>query len=316
MKDISEVRPSSIRHVIGQRAVVEQVRVALDAAQQDGRKFDHALLVGPPGCGKTTVAQVIAAEMSNDLTEVLGQSLADPADLHATLLAATDRSVLFIDECHELDKALQTRLFLALDQRKIQLPGGRKGSTPVSVPLADFTLLLASTDEFGILAPLRDRMRLTLRFSFASEDDLAVVVGQRVRALGWQTDPGVLPGIASRARGTPRLALRLLQAAHRVCRADGRETITGSDLNRACDLEQIDTLGLDVTQQQYLVALVDGPTRLNVVASLLGLPARTVAEVVEPYLVRKALVTKDDQGRRVLTALGREHLAARQPTLS
>jgi Holliday junction DNA helicase RuvB len=314
--DINESRPTSVRHLIGQKHVVEQVIVALDSAQQDGRKFDHALLVGPAGSGKTATAQVIAAEMGTDFIEVLGQSLKSVADLNAMLLQATERCVCFIDEAHEMPRSIQTALYLALDQRRILLQGGRKGTSPVCIPTADFSLLLATTDEFHLLQPLRDRMRLILRFQFYEDGDLEQIVRSRTRALGWEVDDAVFPLIAQRSRGTPRLALRLLQAAFRVTRAGGENVITVGHLERACHLEQIDALGLGPTDQQYMRILLEGPTRLNVVASRLGLPARTVAEVTEPFLLRAGLVVKDDQGRRQLTAEGREHarlLARVQP---
>lgn len=132
---------------------------------------------------------------------------------------------------------------------------------------------------------------------------------QRSQAIGWNVDAVVLPLIAERARGTPRLALRLLQSCHRVCRAEGEQTITLEHLERACQLEGIDALGLGPTEQHYLRALADGVGRLNVIASLLGLPARTVSQVSEPFLIRAGLIAKDDQGKRLLTAKGREHLS-------
>jgi holliday junction DNA helicase RuvB len=305
--DINDARPSSVRHLIGQPGVVDQIVVALDSAQQDNRKFDHALLVGFPGGGKTTTAQIIAAEMGTDFLDVLGQAINSVADLNALLLQATDRAVVFVDEAHELDKSLQTALYLALDQRRVLLQGSRKGSTPIAVPIKDFTLLLASTDEFQLLQPLRDRMRLVLRFQFYQPEDLAQIVRHRTRALGWEVEESVLPQIAQRSRGTPRLALRLLQAARRVARAGGESVVTVAHLERACQLEQIDDLGLGPTEQQYLGILLEGPTRLNMLASRLGLPTRTVAEVTEPFLIRAGLVVKDDQGKRQLSAEGRVH---------
>lgn len=305
--DINEARPSSVNHLIGQSGVREQILVALDSAQQDNRKFDHALLVGFAGGGKTTTAQIIAAEMGTDFIEVLGQSLKGVADLNALLLQATDRAVVFVDEAHELDKSLQTALYLALDQRRVLLQGSRKGSTPVAIPLKDFTLLLATTDEYQLLQPLRDRMRLTLRFQFYKPEDLEKIVRMRAAALGWEVEPDIFPQIAQRSRGTPRLALRLLQAAHRVARAEAAEVVTVAHLERACTLEGIDHLGLGPTEQDYLKVLLEGPTRLNVLASRLGLPSKTVAEVTEPFLIRAGLVVKDDQGRRLVTAAGREH---------
>jgi Holliday junction DNA helicase RuvB len=177
------------------------------------------------------------------------------------------------------------------------------------VPLTNFTLLLATTDEYKLLAPLRDRMRLTLRFDFYPPDDLAELTRRRAAALGWAVAGDVYLPIAERARGTPRLALRLLQAARRVSRSESEDRTTLDHLLRACALEGIDALGLGPTEQQYMSVLMEGATRLNVIASRLGVPARTVAEVSEPFLIRTGLVTKDEQGRRQLTAEGRAHLS-------
>lgn len=307
--EIGDVKPTSLKHLIGQRGVLDQVSVALDAAFADGKKFDHALLVGPPGLGKSQTAFVIAQEMASGFHEVLGQSIACPADLNALLLGAQDKDVIHIDEAHELNREFQTVLYLALDQRKLTLGGGRTGKSVQSVPLADFSLLLSTTDEYGLLQPLRDRMKLLLRFEFYTADDLTLLVRQRATALGWKVQDAILPLIAERARGTPRLALRMLQAARRVCRAESDTTVTTAHLMRACELEGIDGLGLGPTERQYLQLLVDGANRLNVVASMLGLPTRTVAQVIEPYLLRTGLVVKDDTGRREVTARGRDHLS-------
>lgn len=304
--EINDVAPSSIRHLIGQRGVIDQVAVALDAAQMDGKKFEHSLLVGPPGLGKSALAAIIAQEMATGFHEVLGQAIACPADLHALLLAAKDRDVIHVDECHELGKPYQTALYLALDKRKIVLSGS-KGNSPQSLPLADFSVLLSTTDEYCLLQPLRDRARLVLRFDYYLPRELVTLLDQRAKALGWEVHEELLPLIAERSRGTPRLALRLLQSCRRVCRSQGESVITFGHLTRACDLEQIDELGLGPMEQKYLHAVADGNSRLNVIASLLGLPSRTVAEVTEPFLIRAGLLVKDDQGRRQLTAKGRKH---------
>jgi Holliday junction DNA helicase RuvB len=232
--------------------------------------------------------------------------------LNALLLAAKDKDIIHIDECHELAKPYQTALYRAIDKREIVLSGsGKPGSTPQSIPLGDFTLLLSTTDEYNLLQPLRDRMRLLLRFDFYSNEDLTTVLLQRSRALRWEIEEQVLPLIAQRARGTPRLALRLLQSCRRVCRAGGETTITTEHLERACALEQIDDLGLGPVEQRYLKIVANGASRLNVIASMLGLPSKTVSEVVEPFLVRSNFLVKDDQGRRQITADAREHLLNR-----
>lgn len=304
--EINDVAPSSLSHLIGQRGVIDQVKVALDAAQMDGKKFDHSLLVGPPGMGKSALAAVIAQEMATDFHEVLGQSIKNGADLNTLLLSAKDKDVVHIDECHELAKEYQTALYLAVDKRKLIIQGGK---TPMTLPLADFTLLLSTTDEYSLLQPCRDRMKLLLRFQFYEEVDLIEVLRHRTRALKWTVDEMLFAEIASCAKGTPRLALRLLQSARRCSRAEGDNTITLEHLHRACALEQIDSLGLGPTETRYLEILSNGATRLNVIASMLGLPSRTVAEVTEPFLMRAGLIIKDDQGRRQLTQKGMDHVS-------
>ena len=305
--EINDVTPSSLSHVIGQRSVVEQVRVAVEAAFADNRKFDHALLVGPPGLGKTQVASVIACEMATRLHEVLGQSVKAAADLNAILLAAQDKEIVHFDEIHEMKREFQTALYRAVEERKLFVQG--RSSRVQSIPLNDFSILLSTTDEYSVLQPLRDRMKLVLRFDFYSTDDLTTLVKQRSLGLRWRVDAEVFPLIAERSKGTPRLALRLLQSCRRVCRAEGKDTITLKHLEKACLLEGTDALGLGPVEQQYLRILAEGDSRLNVVASRLGLPARTVSHVVEPFLLRAGLVVKDDQSRRQLTSLGREHLS-------
>lgn len=311
--EINDVRPSSLNHLIGQKSVVEQVRVALEASFADHAPFPSSILVGPPGTGKTAVASTIAAELAVDYQEVLGQSVSDSSELNALLLAATPNSVVFIDEAHELPKReIQTALYLALDQKKI-LISGRSG--PLPIPLNDFSLLLATTDEYDILQPLRDRMKLILRFEYYSYPELTRLIDQRAKALGWPIDDELPFLIGGKAKGTPRLALRLLQSCRRVCRAEGDETITKKHLERTLELEGIDALGLCATEQKYLSQLVDGPGRLNVLASVLGLPTRTVSSVIEPFLLRAGLVAKDDKGRRQLTLKGREHLSKSSGTV-
>ena len=310
----NDVAPTALSHIIGQKSAVAQVAVALEAAFADGKKFDSALLIEPPGVGKSAMVRVIADEMAAQLHEVLGQSVASPADLNGLLLTAKNRDVIHIDEAHELDKTYQTSLYLAVDQRRIALQGGRGGRGPQSVPLADFTPLASTTDEYALLQPLRDRMKLLLRFDFYTPQELTEILRHRSRALCWKLDEQVFPLIAQRSRETPRLALRLLQACQRVCRSEGENAITLAHLDRACALEQIDGVGLGPTEQAYLRILAGDDARLNVIASRLGLPSRTVSQVTEPFLIRAGLVMKDDHGRRQLTAEGREHLSQTRAT--
>lgn len=303
--EVNSAAPSSLNHLIGQQGVIAQVRTALDAAFEDATRFDHSLLVGGPGLGKSQLANVIAQEMACDFHEVLGQSIGTVGDLNALLLGSKDNDIIHIDECHELAKPLQTALYLALDKRTIFI--NTKNSTQ-GIPVADFTLLLSTTDEYCLLQPLRDRMKLTLRFEFYSHDELSILTRHRSHALGWEIDDSIFTLIALRSRGTPRIALRLLQSCRRVCRSESEHAITIQHFERACELEQIDDLGLGPLERQYLTILADGPTRLNVISSILGLPARTVSQITEQFLVRSGLIDKDKSGLRQLTAKGLEYV--------
>jgi Holliday junction DNA helicase RuvB len=305
MNDVNDIRPTSLRHFIGQRDVVASLGVAIDSCFADNRPLEHCLLVGPPGVGKTEIASILGMELATTIHESLGQSIRCHSDLHALLLGAKEKHIVFIDEVHELPKVYQTALYLATDRRKISVCGTKSVR---SIPLAGFTLILGTTDEFSVLQPLRDRMKLVLRFDFYSNEELVQIVQLRAKALEWELEEG-LPGlIAQRSRGTPRLALRLLQACRRVCRALGEQKLTLLHLEKACALECLDVLGLGRTEQKYLEILLEGDSRLNIIASRLGLPSRTVSQVTEPFLIRAGLVIKDDQARRQLTALGHEHL--------
>jgi Holliday junction DNA helicase RuvB len=251
--------------------------------------------------------------MAAPFIEVLGQSIKNLAELNALLLSAKeDKTVILIDEAAELaDSSLQVALYMALDQRKIVVSGTKAGGSPITIPLADFTLLLATTNEADLLQPLRDRCRMILRFQFYSDQELAELVRLRSIGLKWPVDAEVLSEIAKRSRGTPRLALRLLQSCRRVARSQGETKITIDHLHRACALEQIDELGLGPTDQQYLNILSNGANRVGVIASVLGLPTRTVSDVVESFLLRSQLIVKDDQSRRTLTQKGLDHVRNR-----
>ena len=304
--DVNNVKPTSLNRMIGQSSVIDQVRVALDASQMDGQKFPNSLMVGPPGTGKTQLCHIVAAEMASDVHECLGSTLTNTSDLFALLLAAKDKDVVYIDEIHSAPKDIFVTLLLALDQQKVVLSG--KNRSPQSLPLADFTLLLSTTEEYLVPRPLSDRCML-LRFGYYSNEDLTTLLLNRVRSLGWEIHEEILPQIARRSRGTPRLGLRLLQSCFRCMRSEGETMITKGHLLRACELEQLDELGLGPTEQQYLGIVVEGPTRLNVIASRIGLPSRTVSEVTENFLIRAGLICKDDQGRRCLTEFGMNHLS-------
>ena len=307
MNEVNAVTPSSLKHMesISQKAMLELVRTTLDVCFVDGSKWPSSLLLGPPGTGKSCLAGVIASELAVPFHEVTGLSVRNPADLNSVLLSATDKSIVFIDECDLMGVSSEAALMVALSSGRLSLSSG--GSVQ-SLPLADFTLLLATTEEYGLLQPLRDRMRLTLRFNFYCEEDLQQMIAVRARSLGWGIDEECLKGIATRSRGTPRIGFNILRTARYVCRSDGSDTVLPAHLSKACELTGIDSHGLNVsTDLAYMRLLQDGDKPLNVLASSLGLPSRTVSTVIEPYLIRSNLISKTKCGR-TLTAKGREHL--------
>lgn len=307
MSQSSEFRPNSLSHLIGQDHVREVVSTALDYSFQEKVPFPHALMLGGPGLGKTALAKVISQECASGFHEVLGSAVTSPAEFFAVLMRAADLDIVFLDEIHLLDPVHQHTLLIAIDERKIFLPNSSGGS-PQAINLSNFTLVGATTDEHRLIRPLVDRFKLLLRFGFYTVEQLAEIVRTRAKGLGWQVQSDVPEPIAQRSKGVPRLAIRLLQSCWRVCRASGDHAITPRHLERACILEQIDRLGLDATEQSYLRALSDGPLRLNMLASMLGLPSKTISSVTESYLVRSGLITKDKNGLRMLTGKGMEHI--------
>jgi len=310
--DLRDVQPTSFSHVIGQKHVTQALRIAVEAAFAEKKRLDELLLCGPPGLGKSALVTVLANELAVPFTEVLAQSITNTAELNAMLLAASPGSagILFLDEIHLLHHVQQHALLQVLDKRRIFLSGGKSVQ---SIPVSDFTLVGATTDPDGVIQPLADRFRIILHLDYYSQDELAEVVRQRCRALRWEYEPHLLGEIAKRARGTPRIALRLLQSARRVQMAKGTNAIAMEHLRTACEIERISDLGLDNVQQKYLHQLGGGPQRLNVLASMLGVSTKVIQKTVEPFLLRSGMVVKTDAGLRSLTEAGQNHLADLRP---
>ena len=307
-KDLADTEPESIYQMVGQQQVKNQVITAVDACQQDSRLFESpTLMVGPGGCGKTQTARCIANMVAaSEFRTVLAQSLATPADLAACLLEQTAGSVLFVDEASGLTDAVQLALYLAIDVGKVFLTS--KGRAPTALQLEPFTLLMATTHEFTLNDSLRQRCRLILRFTHYSTQELELIAKHRAKSLDWNVEAKVFLEAAKRGRGTPRLVLRLLNASMRTARSEGADSVTLKHFHKTCQLEAVDSKGLDSTEQRYVQILLGGPHRLNMIASKLGLPTRTVERVIESeFLIRSGLVEKDDQSRRVLTSEGQRH---------
>jgi Holliday junction DNA helicase RuvB len=307
MRDLADAEPDSIYQMIGQTQVKNQVITAIDAAQQDGGRFESpVLMVGPGGCGKSQTAKCISNMISTECRIVLAQTLRTTGDVAACFLEQRAGSVLFLDEASGLSDGVQLAMYLAIDSKKVYVPG--RNRSPVALDLEPFTLLLATTHEFTLNDSLRQRCRMILRFQHYTKEDLRMIAKQRASAVGWQVVDEVFDEAAKRGRGTPRLVLRLLNASHRTARSEGAPTVTLDHFRKTCLLEAVDCKGLDVNEQRYLQILLEGPQRVNVIASKMSLPRKTIQDVIEgDYLLRSSLVAKEEDSRRVLTPDGLQH---------
>jgi holliday junction DNA helicase RuvB len=307
MRDLADTEPDSIYQMIGQTQVRNQVITAIDAAQQDGGRFESPILcVGPGGCGKSQTAKCIANMLGADFRVVLAQALKTTGDVAACFLEQKAGSVLLLEEASGLSDAVQLAMYLAIDLKKVYVPGRTRA--PVALDLEPFILLLNSTHEFTLNDSLRQRCRIILRFQHYAEEELRLIAKQRASALGWVVAEDVFVEAARRGRGTPRLVLRLLNASQRTARSQGVNIVTMDHFRKTCILEAVDNKGLDVNEQRYLQILLEGPQRVNVIASKMGLPRKTVQDVIEgDYLLRSSLIAKEEDSRRVLTPDGLRH---------
>jgi len=303
--ELRDVRPSSFSHIIGQDHVKQALQVAVDASFHENSRLCEVLLCGPPGLGKSALVSVLADEKCVPFTEILAQSVSNIAELNSVLLSASE-GILFLDEIHLLHPTQQHALLIVLDKRRIFLSGGKSVQ---SIPVAPFTLIGATTDPDGLIAPLVDRFKMVLHLDYYSDDELGKIVHQRCATLRWEYETQLLSEIARRARQTPRIALRLLGAARRVAVAQGENRIEVRHLLRACRIERVSSRGLDNFQQKYVRLLGPSSQRLNVLASMIGVSAKVVTATVEPFLLRTGLIVKSDNGLRQLRESGREHLA-------
>jgi Holliday junction DNA helicase RuvB len=315
--DVNQVEITSLSKIRGQKKVTDLLKVNLEAyfqsrATDTPGSFGPVLLCGYSGTGKTLVAKALHAELANlDLIETNGEMLSCSGELTSILLAATENTTLFIDECQGMSPRCQHILLTALSEKVIYVPKRRNNKAKRVIPLENFTLLLATTHEYYLQDALRNRMRVYCRFEHYNLEDLVGIIRQRALALNWDIkSEQVLIEIAKRSKKTPRIALnRNLQQCWNVCSAQGRTVITTDDVVEAFRLLQIDELGLDELERHYLYILYqNGPTALNVISSKLALPTQTIKAVLEPYLLQEDLIQKNKCSHRELTNKGCEHI--------
>jgi Holliday junction DNA helicase RuvB len=311
------LRPKTLDEFVGQKAARENLRVFISAAKTRGDALDHVLFFGPPGLGKTTLAQIIAREMGVGFRATSGPVIAKSGDLAALLTNLEDGDVLFIDEIHRLQPAVEEVLYPAMEDRALDLMIGEGPSArSVRIDLPRFTLVGATTRQGLLTTPLRDRFGIPVRLNFYTVDELEKVVTRAATLLDLHVAPDGAKEIARRARGTPRIAGRLLRRVRDFANVAGRETVDAEAADAALTRLEVDKLGLDAMDRRYLMMIADiyrgGPVGVETLAAGLSEPRDTIEEVIEPYLIQLGLVARTARGR-CLNASGWKHLGLNPP---
>ena len=311
------LRPKSLDEFIGQQAARENLRVFVNAARSRGEALDHVLFFGPPGLGKTTLAGILAREMGVGFRATSGPVIAKSGDLAALLTNLEDGDVLFIDEIHRLNPAVEEVLYPAMEDRALDLMIGEGPSArSVRIDLPRFTLVGATTRQGLLTTPLRDRFGIPVRLNFYPVVELEKVVSRGARLLGAPTTAEGEHEIARRSRGTPRIAGRLLRRVRDFAHAAGADAIDAGVADRALTRLEIDRLGLDAMDRRYLTMIADlyggGPVGIETLAAGLSEPRDTLEDVVEPYLIQLGLIARTARGR-CLNGRGWQHLGLTPP---
>jgi Holliday junction DNA helicase RuvB len=313
-----DLRPQSIHDMIGQRTVYERLRIDVDAAMKRADTLGHILFDGPPGLGKTTFALCLPREMNVSVQLTSGAALQAPKDLIPYLTNASERSVLFIDEIHRLPKAVEEYLYTAMEDFRVDIVHGEgTNARTLNLWLKPFTLIGATTRAGLLSAPLRDRFQIREHLDFYSLEELTEILRRNAKKLQVEMDVDSATEIAGRSRGTPRVANNLLRWVRdfATSKADGRITV---ELTRAAlEMAGIDLLGLDRQDRKYLETLLrvfaGGPAGIDAIAHTMNTSSDTLADEVEPFLLRSELVVRTPRGRLV-TAQAYEHLGWSLPT--
>ena len=302
-----QLRPQRLEEYVGQRAAVDSLRVSVEAARQRGEPLDHVLLSGPPGLGKTTLAAIMANEMGASIVTTAGPSLERGADLMGILTNLAERDVLFIDEIHRLPRVVEELLYPAMEDFSINfvMDKGLNART-MRIPLKPFTMVGATTRPGMLSSPLRERFGIFHHLDFYSEADLAAIIRRSASILGVDVAPGGAEAIARRARGTPRIANRLLRRVRDYAQVKADGVVTPEVAGRALDQEGVDEVGLDRLDRRFLTAIIEqykgGPVGLEAIAATINDEAETLAEVVEPFLLKIGFVVRSPNGRRATPA--------------
>jgi Holliday junction DNA helicase RuvB len=298
-----QLRPQRLDEYVGQRTTVESLRVSVEAARQRGEPLDHVLLSGPPGLGKTTLATILANEMGATMVTTAGPSLERGGDLMGILTNISERDVLFVDEIHRLPRVVEELLYPAMEDFTVNfiMDKGLNART-MRIPLRPFTMVGATTRPGMLSSPLRERFGIFHHLDFYSLEELGAIVARSASILGANVEPDGAAAIAKRSRGTPRIANRLLRRVRDYVQVKGSGVVTAAGAVDALDREGVDSAGLDKLDRRFLGAIIEqyggGPVGLEAIAATINDEAETLAEVVEPFLLKIGFLIRTPTGRR------------------
>lgn len=311
------IRPLTLNEYIGQEAVRSQMRIFIDAAKRRNDALDHVLIFGPPGLGKTTLANIIAHEMKVNLRQTSGPVLERPGDIAAILTNLEMNDVLFIDEIHRLSPVIEEVLYPAMEDYKLDIMIGEgPAARSIKLDLPPFTLVGATTRAGLLTSPLRDRFGIVQRLEYYSIDSLTTIVRRSAHLLGVETAENGACEIARRARGTPRIANRLLRRVRDFAEIKGQGVITEDIARLALSMLQVDQHGFDLMDRRLLEAVIErfagGPVGLESIAAAIGEEKGTIEDVIEPYLIQQGFLMRTPRGR-VATELAYRHYSINNP---